>query len=537
MKKFKSLLKAILSQDMNVFVTKISNSSKIKNVSLILFLSLMVMYSIGIYCYLFAKELSKLNLTYITLTFFIFTITILTFLQGIYKSQGILFECKDNDLLFSLPIKKSNIFALRIIKLLLFQLIYNLLYIIPVYAVYIFFERPSFYFYLISLLMLLLLPIIPTVIACFFGYLIKAISSKFKSKKLMQVVLSTILFLGIFYLSFSSQDFILKIVENATSINDVITKIYYPMGLYIKLIQKFNIIDFLNLIAINILFLVLFIYIGSIFYFKITSKLSEESTQNIKRKSKFKLKVSTPFVALIKKELNRYFSSYIYMFNTSFGFIIMFVFVIGLCINSDGVLNTVINGNGFVNDLNIVYEYLPKIYLQLVIFTGFMTSITASSISLEGKSFNVTKSLPAKIENILLSKILTSNLISQPIMLLSNLIFFIKFSISLQDMFFITTFTLVIPTLNALLGLIINLKYPKMNALNDTEVVKQSMSSAISIFAGLLLFIITTVIMTKLYDNINFYLTIELCIFVLFTFILWNVLKRYGKKRFIEINV
>ena len=43
------------------------------------------------------------------ISIFIILVTILTFMEGIYKSQGILFDAKDNDLLFSLPIKKSQI--------------------------------------------------------------------------------------------------------------------------------------------------------------------------------------------------------------------------------------------------------------------------------------------------------------------------------------------------------------------------------------------------------------------------------------------
>lgn len=45
--------------------------------------------------------------------------------------------------------------------------------------------------------------------------------------------------------------------------------------------------------------------------------------------------------------------------------------------------------------------------------------------------------------------------------------------------------------LQSVIGLIVNLKYPKMNATNDTEVIKQSMSSTISVFIGMSLFIIS----------------------------------------------
>ena len=61
---------------------------------------------------------------------------------------------------------------------------------------------------------------------------------------------------------------VLDITQNANSINEVITKIYYPAGLYINLIQNFNILDLVILFAINIIPAILFVYVASIFYFK-----------------------------------------------------------------------------------------------------------------------------------------------------------------------------------------------------------------------------------------------------------------------------
>ena len=117
-----SLLRAILSQDMNLFKysTK-ENSSKIKKILLPIVLFLLVSFSIGSYAFMISSKLAPLNLTYIMLSMFIFMVVILTFMQGIYKSQGILFETKDNDLLFSLPISKGKILFARIFKLLLFD--------------------------------------------------------------------------------------------------------------------------------------------------------------------------------------------------------------------------------------------------------------------------------------------------------------------------------------------------------------------------------------------------------------------------------
>ena len=116
-----SLLKAILSENMNLFnyQTK-KNSKKITKVLIPIFLFIIVCFSVGIYAFALGELLHKVNLTYIMLSIFIASVSMLAFIEGIYKSQGILFEAKDNDLLLSLPIKKSTILFSRIFKLLIF---------------------------------------------------------------------------------------------------------------------------------------------------------------------------------------------------------------------------------------------------------------------------------------------------------------------------------------------------------------------------------------------------------------------------------
>ena len=280
-----SLLKAVLTCDMNMFKYSAGkNASTKKKILLPVFLFLIVGYSIGYYAYMIGKPLHEIGLTYVMLSLFIFIVTIITLIEGIYKSQGILFECKDNDLLFSLPIKRSQILFVRIFKLILFQYIYNLMFLLPIFVIYIYFEHPSINFYLLSFVMTILIPIIPTVISSIIGYFIKLISSKSKSKKIIQTILSSIIFMGIFFLSFNLNNFVNEIALRANSINDILTKIYYPVGAYITLINKFDIIVFIKLLLINIIPFILFILLGGKYYFKII----EGSKESIVRKNKNK---------------------------------------------------------------------------------------------------------------------------------------------------------------------------------------------------------------------------------------------------------
>lgn len=531
-----SLIKAAFSQDMSLFKYSAKrNSSKFKKMLLPLILFLIVATSIGSYAQLMAEQLAPMHLTYIMLTMFMLLVNIITFMEGIYKSQGILFDAKDNNLLFSLPIKKSQILFIRILKLIVFQILYNLMFLLPAFIVYSYYEHPSLSFYLISVLFTILVPIIPTVFSACLGYFIKLLSSKSKSKKIVQTLLSFAVFVGIMYLSFQLENFIGQLAEKATNINDMITNIYYPIGLYINLITDFQIIDLIKLILINLIPFSIFIYIGSKFYFGIISKNSETSSSKKKVNNKKEIIIQRkPINALVLKEFKRYISSPVYMFNTSFGLLLSVGMTVVLCIKGQSILNQLFE----LDELGINIS-LPVIYYFMIICMGAMTSISSSSISLENKTINITKSLPINEKRILKSKVLVCFLIELPFLLFASFLFIIAFRPNFLYSFLILGSTFGIILLTSSLGLLINLKYPKMDASNDTEVIKQSMSSMLSVLSGFIIFIIGLVLVEGLvvFIPLDLLLVAHFILLIIIAIILYAILMKKGPKAYRNINV
>ena len=72
---------------------------------------------------------------------------------------------------------------------------------------------------------------------------------------------------------------------------------------------------------------------------------------------------------------------------------------------------------------------------------------------------------------------------------------------------------------------------------SETEVIKQSMSTMISVWMGFAIFGLSSFCMMHFFENIDTFIKIELIICILLDLILWKVLKKYGKKKFIEINI
>ncbi len=182
---------------------------------------------------------------------------------------------------------------------------------------------------------------------------------------------------------------------------------------------------------------------------------------------------------------------------------------------------------------------IELIFYIILLFSLYMTSITSSSISLEGKTMNITKSLPIKTTTIFNSKLLFAILLELPFITLSTILVSIKYKFNILIILLILISAILIILLNGIIGIIINLKYPKLNYSNDTEVVKQSISSMLSVFMGMSILIVSIVLFIKFIDKINLVILISIyiCIIFIVDLILYKILTKYGTKEYNKLIV
>ena len=289
----------------------------------------------------------------------------------------------------------------------------------------------------------------------------------------------------------------------------------------------------IKLILIHIIPLVLFIILGQALYFRIISSFKGSSTSKKKTKNKINIKAHKPIVTLTKKELKRYFSSTIYIFNTAAGMIMIAFATVLLCTKGEGSLGILADNAG-----NPVMS-LGMLYYAVVFFALAFTSISSSSISLEGKTINITKTLPIDYRLIFKSKILTCFILELPIVLISELVFVIRFNMGIIYLLQLIGLSLVVILFNAVVGLIVNLKFPKLNASSDTEVVKQSMSATISLMAGFIVFLLC-VLGISYFDKFiseDILMLINIILLFVISAVLYTILMKNGPKEYQKLNV
>ena len=541
MKKMMSLIKACMTSDMNLFKIKKKKNSK-KASLLPLFIGGYLMFMIWVYANTLFEKMSPSHMQYILLSIIAFGISFMTIVEGVYKSGPLIFNCKDDDLLLSLPIKRRTVLFIRILKFYIFELLFNSMFLLPVMIAYIRWgESLTWTYYLVSIIMLLFLPIIPIVISCIIGVITSSISSRFKHKNVFQIVISMLFILLIMYFSYNMDNAFDYLMKHASSINDLITKIYYPAGIYAKLIIDFNILDLLIFIIIHIVIFTISVIVLSKFYFKINTRLKSVITTEKKTTNKelvFESKSQTK--SLIKKELNTFFQTPVFIINSGFALVLFLIAVTMIVLKFDSLLVAITDteeGLGISKDL--IMNNLSVFIVLIISITAYMTSITNSVISLEGRKINILKSLPIKVKTILMSKIYTCLLITTPVLLLGNIILFIKFKISIIESILLLILTILIPLVSHFIGILVNLKYPKLDAENSTEVVKQSTSSFMAVMIGMLLAVISYAIFTNVIGHINakLLLLITTVVYLIIDTILYLRLITKGVKRFNELTI
>ncbi len=537
MNKVLSLIKTCMSDNMNLFRVKTKNQSEKSKKILPIVLFLIIFFYMWSFASMIIEPLVGTGKEFVLLTLFVCFTSIMTLVEGIYKSSSLLFNCKDDNLLLSLPISKSMVLFIRIFKFYVFELMYNSLFLVPAMVVYALNVSVGWTYYLATIVAILLLPIIPIIISCLLGGFISMSSSSFKNKNIAQIIITMAILLLVFYGSFNLQGYIDNLANTATSIHEKITQIYYPAKAYINLATNFNIGEFLLFLGIHIALFALSIVVLSKKYFSVNSRVKSVPTGS--HKGDYKIKTNTPMKSLIKKELNRFINSPVFVTNAAFGLAIFLVGCVLISVRFEGIANSFIMEDDTIS-IQSIESFIPIILFGFICFTSLMSSITSSMISLEAKSFSILKSLPIKPFKIILSKVLTAVLIMIPIILIGDIVMFIRFKFNIFEIIIILLSSIVLPLVAETIGILVNLKYPKMDAENDTEVVKQSMSSMISVFIGMVLTGLTGIgLVVCAFSNIHKDLIIlgGLLVYILIYVLLLIHLNRKSVKKFNSINV
>ncbi|WP_346936488.1 ABC transporter permease [Clostridium sp.] len=547
MSNLKILLKNSIMNNwgINKFLKEESKSERIKNISIFLAIllgifsvgMLIVMYSLAI-----ADQLGQYGYLNLILISAMILSTMFSFFTSVYKAQGVLFSSRDFETLMSLPIKPSIILASKMIELLLLNYLFVALVTIPPSIVYFMKADTSIVFFIYLLIGIVFIPLLPIVMAAIIAFVISYISSRMKHKALILNIGTLIAVVIVVIGSFKIDKIINMVIANSASIIEGIKTIYPPSYYFTDALVNLSLLSMVKLILWSIIPFILFLMVFGRSFKSINLRLGETF-----KKSNYKLttlKTNTLRGALIKKEFKRYFSSSVYVTNTIIGVVLVTVAAVAcLIMGGDFMLDQMAQSSdtdiqAIAPLLKQVMQFTPLIILS---FGVGLTCTTGSAISIEGKNLWILKSSPLEIKDIFISKIAVNIILLVPAIIFDTIMLAIAFDLTLINFMW----TILIPTLLAILvsvgGLLINLYFPKLDWTSEVQVVKQSLSSMISILMGGVLVAMTifvTIGINKVFaiTNVNLYLGVIALLLFLLILLVYALLKTKGEKLFNRLS-
>lgn len=506
-----------------------SADSKAPMAALYIFLALIFVGMAALLCVSLCIAFSDTEYAWL---YFAFTAALafsLCFIGSVFAAMNYLYSAKDNELLLSMPIKPGDILLSRMLMLLTENYLFAFIVLIPAGIVWCIFKSVTLAGVICYILCTLFLPLLSLTLSCFFGWIIKLITTKMRSKKAITLVIYICFFAAYMWFCSSWTDFLEKLIANGNAVAAVFSKYLFPFYHFGKASLNGN---FLSLICFLLCTLVPFAAAYLIIksnYLKIMTANSGEKKKKYHAKE---MHICSVKAALVKKEVSHYLSSPLYMLNASTGAIMAIIMSVALLINSSDLINafTVLEMDG--NTLPAAVSFALCVCLSMI-------AVSAPSISVEGKSLWLLKSLPVKAFDTLDAKALCHIVVTLPFVLISSVLCTVGLHAGLLQFVQLFTFPMAVVIFCGYFGVAVNLKLPKFDWISEIHCVKQSASVAICMF-GMMAFLILLAILYLLL--LSALIPADICvllytvIFLLMSMLLRKWLQRSGSIIFSKLQ-
>ena len=440
------------------------------------------------------------------------TISILSFVFTFFKTNGYLFNFKEYDMLMSLPFESRTVASCKFIYMYIKSLPWYVSISVAMLAGYGYYAHPSVITYPIWLVLSLVLPIIPMLLASFIGFLITRISAGFRKTNIVQTVLSFVFVIFCFGLRFIIEDIfredkVQQTLEDISGATTGAARYYLPAGWFSDAVTKSSPLGILLLIGVSaVLFCVVFYIVGNS-YRNINSALKSHAAAKSYSMSAQKSKSVVNSIAF--KEFKRLTGSTTYMVNGAMGVILAVLFgLVTLFVGFDTILKVV------VRDAPLTAKMLkPAIPFIIYFFIG-MFATTASSPSLEGKNYWIVQSLPIDKKTLYQGKMLFNMYLTVPFMAISTVLVCISAKVPVIDTLLHVVLGFALCAFSSAWGCVCGIKHMRLDWENEVEVIKQSAAVAIYMLPNMFVVMGLTVLVVFLGTRMNYNL-----ITVIFTLI------------------
>lgn len=445
------------------------------------FLCLLSIYIQAMYGWGIGQALAELDLLALLPAMMAMMACLMSFFFTVPAAGGMIFSGKDNDLLLALPVPAFELLLAKTAALYLENLIVTGCMMLTAGVVFALMGGTSLAAALAGAVAVsVLLAFLPALLALLIGYLMTWVRAKAGTYSLVGTLGNLAVFGVILVLAFRAQNLLAPLFADPTRLIGVFSGPMFVFGLAGRTFGggMGALLALAGLAAVCGIPFLAAVWLLSRRYQSIVTRLGSHRARQGYRLAK--RRNGGPTGALLKKEARRFFLTPVYFINSGFGLVALVLCAAAACIRPAEV-RALLSQMG----LNEAQRY--AVICAAVLMLLSMSNTASSSISLEGKNLWILQSAPVSTVEILLAKagfgILAGMLplaVSVP-----ALGWAMGFGPGRQALLLLAGTALCV--FDGLLGVWWNLCFPKLDAANETVVVKQSLAASLGIFGGMLL--------------------------------------------------
>jgi ABC-2 type transport system permease protein len=462
----------------------IQSKKKIDRLKLvgIVLLILLVAGMAGLYFFMSAYGMISMDLTDVVPATMVILSSVFILVFTFFRSNGFIYGAKDYNHLMSSPVSISQIVGSRLAMVYLNNLAIVIVVMVPGMILYLAHAGGSISRIIMLILVTIIMPCIPMIVAMFIGFFITFIAVRFRYRNLVSTIIQLALVIGVLVLSFGAGNLTedMDIGEIMLNIEGYIAQAYVIANWINQSFVGENWLYLLLVMAISLVMLLVFFLILVKTYREMNTSLMTTMGRKGYSLQADSVKRSSPFQALYRKEIKRFFSSSVYILNSGIGGIMVVVAAIALIFID---LESIVVAMGVdASNLEDIVAFLPF----LSFFMLGITNTTTASISLEGNQNWIMCTIPVKAMKIYLSKMAVAFTLFIP----AAIIFGIAVVISQQVAGMSAVLTVIMPVVYVVflsyLGILLNRRWPRYDWIQETDVIKNGAPTLILLLAGLI---------------------------------------------------
>lgn len=485
MNKIVSLTKVLIKNSFQ----KYNENNKNKNIvgKVILYI-LLGAYLMGIFAFLsygLISTLKQANQESMFIGIFLLGLALLTIIQSIISSTNVFYFSKDIEYILPLPLKPKEILISKLNVILITEYIMEIIFAVTPITTYGIITLQGPMFYIISLLVLIVFPIIPILIATFIIMIIMSFSKRFKNKDRFRLIAPLIGIILAVIMSFSlsgttnySEEDLLNSLKQANSMVEMVSDNLPIIKPAINAIVNSSFVEFLKLLGITLILYIVFILIGNKIYFRgVIGNLSSGTKKGKEVKLK-KIKTNSIGKSYIIKEFKVLLKKTIFFIQCVLPSVLMPIIFLGIFIVTLNTNNSQEALNEFKSVLGIYIE--TPIGLAIIIsVTEFLTSmlyVAPTVISRDGQNAIFMKYIPISYYKQLIYKGIPNIFFGT---ITSTIVIAFIYILAKPSLLFLLTvfiINLILLILQTLLMELVDLRKPKLEWTTEYAVVKQNLN-------------------------------------------------------------